>query len=165
MVSGLSCDFLDSFQIVWNNLHTFVYVVKSIFALFTYTWRNKFTHFVRKVFARQSLPTGKLRLFRALSFPKNNFLSTKSKEHLKSPFFKFFHKSNFFFFKILKFVHKFQEEFRQFVQKRSETPPIKHLKIWIVSTIPKYKTFQEKFQKIYKIPIFSRKKMFWKLEI
>merc|ERR1712173_408055 len=46
--------------------------------------------------ARQRLPTGKLRLFRALSFPKNNFLSTKSKEHLKSPFFNFFHKSNFF---------------------------------------------------------------------
>ena len=28
--------------------------------------QKKFTHFVRKVFARQSLPTGKLRLFRAL---------------------------------------------------------------------------------------------------
>ena len=37
-------------------------------------WRNKFTHFVRKVFAHQSLPTGKLRLFRALgdSFSKNS---------------------------------------------------------------------------------------------
>ena len=63
------------------------------------SWK-KIAHFVRKVFARHSLPTGKLRLFRALSFPKNNFLSTKSKEHLKSPSFKFFHKSNFFFFKI-----------------------------------------------------------------
>ena len=28
--------------------------------------RKRFTHFVRKVFGRQSLPTGKLRLFRAL---------------------------------------------------------------------------------------------------
>ena len=30
-----------------------------------YMSRNKFTHFIRKVFARQSLPTGMLRLFRA----------------------------------------------------------------------------------------------------
>ena len=78
----------------------------------------------------------------------------------------FVHKSYFFFFKILKFVHKFQEEFRQFVQFFFGNPPKKHLKIWIVSTIPKYKTFQEKIQKYCKILIFFQKKqIFWKLEI
>ena len=56
------------------------------------------------------------------SFPKNYCLSTKSKEHLKSPFFFSLQKSNFFFVKILKFVHKFQEEFRQFVQKNWKPP-------------------------------------------
>ena len=52
----------DSF----NHLRTFVYVVKTIYALLAHMSWTKFTHFVRKVFARQSLPTGKLRLFRAL---------------------------------------------------------------------------------------------------
>ena len=34
--------------------------------------RTEFTHFVRKVFARQSLPTGKLRLFRPLGNGNGN---------------------------------------------------------------------------------------------
>ena len=43
---------------------THLFVAKTIYALFLS--RKQFTHFVRKVFARKSLPTGKLRLFRSL---------------------------------------------------------------------------------------------------
>ena len=74
--SGKFPDSLKSFLIVlyffgqvsdsFNHLRTFVYVVKTIYALLAHMSWTKFTHFVRKVFARQSLPTGKLRLFRAL---------------------------------------------------------------------------------------------------
>ena len=49
-----------------NNLRTLVNVAKTIYALLAHMSRKQFTHFVRKVFARKSLPTGKLRLFRSL---------------------------------------------------------------------------------------------------
>ena len=39
---------------------------KRIYVLLAHVSRKEFTHFVRKVFARKSLPTGKLRLFRSL---------------------------------------------------------------------------------------------------
>ena len=39
---------------------------KTIYALLAHMSRKQFTHFVRKVFAGKSLPTGKLRLFRSL---------------------------------------------------------------------------------------------------
>ena len=78
-VSGQSEKFLkslESFRIVYkvsgqyekfpDNLRTLVHVGKTIYALLAYMSRKQFTHFVRKVFARKSLPTGKLRLFRPL---------------------------------------------------------------------------------------------------
>ena len=49
-----------------NNLRTLVHVAKTIYALLAHMSRKQFTHFVRKVFARKSLSTGKLRLFRSL---------------------------------------------------------------------------------------------------
>ena len=43
-----------------------VNVAKTIYALLAQMSAKKFTHFVRKVFARKILPTGKLGLFRPL---------------------------------------------------------------------------------------------------
>ena len=49
-----------------GTIYALLYVVKTIYALLAHMSWTKFTHFVRKVFAFQSLPTGKLRLFGAL---------------------------------------------------------------------------------------------------
>ena len=78
-VSGQSEKFLkslESFRIVYkvsgqaekfpDNLRTLVHFGKTIYALLAYMSRKLFSHSVRKVFARKSLPTGKLRLFRSL---------------------------------------------------------------------------------------------------
>ena len=73
-----SLEFFDRFQIVCNNFRTFVYVVKRIYALLAHMSRKKFTHIVRKVFARQSLPTGKLRHFRALL---SSYMSKRMQNH------------------------------------------------------------------------------------
>ena len=40
-VSGQPCNFLDSFQTVRNDLHTFLYAVNAIYALLAYMSRNK----------------------------------------------------------------------------------------------------------------------------
>ena len=56
-----------------NNLRTLVHVAKTIYALLAHMSRKQFTHFVRKVFARKSLPTGKLRLFRSLQWPISGY--------------------------------------------------------------------------------------------
>ena len=49
---------------------------KRIYVLLAHMSRKEFTHFVRKVFARKSLPTGKLRLFRSLQgVPKKFYIA------------------------------------------------------------------------------------------
>ena len=76
-LSRLSGKFSDSRE---SNLRAFGKCRKNNLRTFGTNVANKFTHFVRKVFARKILPTGKLGLFRPLCHcPQHDLLARSGK--------------------------------------------------------------------------------------